>query len=52
MSEAGLYTADLTLERVRRLEGKVDQLLDKMETLMSKVDAAIDMHDRKSGLVH
>jgi hypothetical protein len=39
MSEESLHKiADLTLERVRRLETKVDQLNDKTETLMSKME--------------
>lgn len=44
MSEESLHKiADLTLERVRRLETKLEQVNDKIETLTTKMDAAIDM---------
>ncbi len=44
MSDETLHKiADLTLERVRRLETKLDRVNDKLETLTTKMDAAIDM---------
>ncbi len=33
----------LTLERVRRLEGRLELVSDKIDTLPAKMDAAIDM---------
>ncbi|MGO9461076.1 MAG: hypothetical protein ACLPWS_20285 [Rhodomicrobium sp.] len=44
MSDESLHkVADLTLERVRRLEGRLELVNDKIDTLMTKMDAAIDM---------
>ncbi|MGA7325494.1 MAG: hypothetical protein WBX25_13645 [Rhodomicrobium sp.] len=44
MSDEALHKiADLTLERVRRLETKLEQVNDKIDTLATKMDAAIDM---------
>ncbi len=44
MSDEALHKiADLTLERVRRLEAKLEQTNEKIDTLATKMDAAIGM---------